>query len=75
MIHFLEEAEGVWSMARLSMAWLLVLATAIVAVLCWYLVKVRPIDAAVIGALATVLGALVYHGAVALKYRNAPDDK
>lgn len=75
MIGFLEEAEGVLSMTRLAMAWLLTLATAVVGFTCWYLLHARPIDAAVLGGIAAILGALVYHGAVAVKYRNAPDVK
>jgi hypothetical protein len=74
VIGFLEESTGVRSMTRLAILWLLVLTTAVVAVACWYLLRTHPPDAAVLGALATVLGALVYKGAVAIKNRNAADD-
>jgi hypothetical protein len=71
---FFEESAGVRSMTRLAIGWLLVLATVIVGVVVYYVVKVRPVDAAVVAALATTLGAVVYHGAVAVKNRNVPDD-
>lgn len=74
MTGFLEETPGVRSMTRLAIVWLLVLATVIVGVVTFYVVKVRPVDAAVVAALATILGAVVYHGAVAVKNRNVPDD-
>jgi hypothetical protein len=74
MTGFFEESAGVRSMSRLAIGWLLGLATVIVGVVVFYVVKVRPVDAAVIGALGAVLGAVVYHGAVAIKNRNAPDE-
>ena len=61
-------------MTRLSIAWLLALASAVVGAVVFYVVKRPTPDAAVIGALATVLGAVVYHGAVSIKNRNVPDD-
>ena len=60
-------------MTRLSIAWLLSLATAVVGAIVFYVIKVRPVEAAVITALAVPLGALVWHGVVAIKNRNGPD--
>jgi hypothetical protein len=75
MTGFLEESPGVKSMTRLAIAWLLGLATVIVGLVVFYVLKVRPIDAAVLGGLAVLLGGVVWHGAVAVKSRNAPDAK
>jgi membrane protein YdbS with pleckstrin-like domain len=70
---FLEESDGVWSMSRLAIATLLFLAAAIVGVTCWYVVRGQP-NAAVLGALATILAALVVNGSVAIIKRNGGSD-
>lgn len=69
MIGFLEESAGVRSMTRLAIAVLLVLTAAVVAATCWYVVKGTP-NAAVLGALAGVIGALVVNGIVAIAKRS-----
>lgn len=69
MIGFLEESDGVRSMTRLAIAVLLALTAAIVGVTCWYVVKQSP-DAAVLAALAGIIGALVVNGIVAIAKRN-----
>jgi hypothetical protein len=74
---FLEESPGVRSMSRLTIGWLLGLASAVVFALVFYVVFALThkldVSAAVISALAVPLGALVWHGVVALKNRNGPD--
>lgn len=74
-IGFFEEDEGVSSMTRLAIFWLLVLATGLVAAIIAYALRGKP-DAGVLGALGVALSAVVLHGAVAIKNRNGPiDDK
>lgn len=75
MTGFFEESPGVRSMSRLSIGWLLGLTTAVIGALVFYVVKVRPVEAGVITAFGVPLGALVWHGIVSIKNRNAPDDK
>jgi hypothetical protein len=60
------------SMTRLAIAALLVLTAAVVGCTCWYLVKRTP-DAAVLGALAAIIGALVLNGIVAIAKRNGAE--
>lgn len=75
---FLEESPGVRSMTRLTILVLLLLTGAIVGVTCWYVVKGTPKgsapDAAVLGALAGIIGALVLNGVVAIVKRHGGDD-
>lgn len=76
---FLEEAPGVKSMTRLSIGWLLGLASAVVGTIAFYVVYALThklsLDAAVIGGIAAQLPAIIWHGVVAIKNRNGPDDK
>lgn len=76
-VGFLEESAGVKSTARLTIIWCMVLASIVTGFLCWYvaytMLHSKP-DAAVVGALAGVLTALVFKGAVALWTRNGPKD-
>lgn len=74
MIGFLEESQGVRSMTRLAIGWVLALASAIVGVACWYVVKGKP-ESSVLLALSTILGVLVVKAIYAIKNRNAPDDE
>lgn len=74
MIGFLEESEGVRSMTRLTIAVLLTLTSIVVGVLCWYVLHAQTLSAAVIGALAGVVSALVLNGAVAIINRNGPSN-
>lgn len=69
MTGFLEESSGVRSMTRLAIAVLLLLTAAIVAVTCWYVVRGKP-EAAILAALAGIIGALVLNGVVAIAKRN-----
>lgn len=71
---FLEESEGVRSMSRLTIAWMSLLATAIVATTCYYVVK-RDVRAEVIVALGGMLLTIVAKGAVAIINRNGPNDE
>lgn len=61
-------------MTRLAIAWLLALASVLVGVTAFYVIyditHGATVDAAVLGAFATLLGAIVYKGAVAIKNRN-----
>lgn len=75
MIGFLDESEGVRSMTRLTMAWLLGLTSLVVGVALLYVIRTPHPDAEVLGGFAAILTALVWHGVVAVKYRNPPDDK
>lgn len=75
MIGFLEESEGVRSMTRLTIAWMCVLATVIVATTCYCVVtrKLEPVGIAAMGGLLLTLAAKTI---VAIINRNAPaDDK
>lgn len=74
MTRFLEESPGVWSMTRLAILWLLILATALVGTMILYVLCYMHPDAAVLGTLGVALSAVVYKGAVAIKNRNSPDD-
>jgi len=75
---FLEEAPGIKSMTRLTIAWMLSLSSLVVGTIAVYVVysltHKLSLDAAVIGAIAAQLPALIWHGVVAIKNRNAPDD-
>ncbi len=66
-------------MTRLSIAWMLGLATVITSLLCFYVMFTvlhkGAVDAAVVSALTLGLGAVVWHGAVAIANRNGPTDK
>lgn len=66
---FLEEAPGVKSSTRLFALILLVDTSALVGATCYYLVKRTP-DAAVIAAVATIAGALIAQGVVAIVKRG-----
>lgn len=73
MIGFLEESEGVRSITRLTIAWMCVLATAIVAATCWYVVKGKGASDVVL-ALGGILLTLAAKTVVAIINRNGPDD-
>lgn len=73
MIGFLEESEGVRSMARLTIAWMCALATGLVATTCWYVVK-GDHKAEVICALGGMLLTIVAKAAVAIINRNVSSD-
>lgn len=75
MIGYLEESEGVKSITRFSIAWLLALSSLVVAILGAYVWFAREkTNAEVVGAFGVVLGALVWHGVVSIKNRNVPDE-
>lgn len=74
MTGFLEESEGVRSMTRLTIAVLLALTTAVVAVLCWYVLRNPKPSATILGALTTLVTALVLNGTVAIINRHVPSN-
>ena len=67
-VGFFEEAPGVKSSTRIFAAILIACVVAVVTVTCIYILHTP--EAAVIGAIAAVLGALVYNGAVAISKRT-----
>ena len=71
---FLEESPGVRSMARLTIAVLLALTTAVVGTLLWYVIT-KDRQPAVIAALTSAIGALVLNGIVAIYKRNSGCDE
>ncbi len=74
-VGYLEESEGVKSSTRLSIVWLLALATTVVGGLITYIFFAKEkVQAEVIGAFGVPLGAIVWHGIVAVKNRNVPDE-
>lgn len=73
MIGFLEEAPGVRSMARLTIGWMSILATAVVATTCWYVIRGKP-EAGVLCGLGGILATIVAKGAVAIINRKSDDD-
>lgn len=74
MIGFFEESEGVRSMTRLTIAWLMVLATAVIGTVCYYVLKGKP-ESAVLMALGGILLTLVVKGIVAIRSRNPEGEK
>lgn len=74
MTGFLEEAPGVRSMTRLVILILSVLTALVVGTVCWYVLRRPAPDAAIVGALAGVIGALVLNGVVAIAKRGGVDD-
>lgn len=73
MIGFLEESEGVRSIARLTIAWMCALATVVIATTC-YCVIVGKLDAAGICAMGGLLLTIATKTIVALLNRNNPAD-
>lgn len=73
MIGFLEESEGVHSMTRLTIAWVMILLSALVGALVWYVVKGKA-EAVVITAIAGAMLPLATKVVVAIINRNGPDD-
>ena len=71
---FLEESPGVNSSTRLIALTLTGYAGVVVWAVVWYLHHADRPEAAVIGALAVVLGALVLNGIVAIVKRNGGTD-
>lgn len=70
MIGFLEETKGVRSMTRLTIGWLMVLASAVVATACRYVWLSKTPSAEVIAALCALLTPIVVKGAIAVINRN-----
>lgn len=70
---FFEESPRVFSMTRLAIGVLLGCVSVVVLTTCWYVVKRTP-DAAVLGALAGIIGALVLNGIVAIAKRHGGDE-
>lgn len=66
---FLEESPGVKSMTRLTIAWLMVLATAIIGTVCYYVLTGKP-ESAVLLAMGGILLTLVVKGIIAIRSRN-----
>lgn len=72
MIGFLEESEGVHSMARLTIAWMCVLATVVVAAGCYCLITGK-LTEGMACALGGWLLTIVAKAAVAIINRNGSD--
>lgn len=70
MIGFFEEAADVRSMTRLIIFWLGILTSAVVGAAVWYVVRRPDPSAAVLGALAGIIAALVANGIVAIVKRS-----
>jgi hypothetical protein len=61
-------------MSRLTMGWILILATGIVGATMWYVIKNPSPQGAVVAGLASSLSALAAKGVFVAKYRNEPSE-
>jgi hypothetical protein len=68
---FFEESPGVRSMTRLTIAWLMLLASALVATACWYVVEGPPEHKVeVLGGIGAILLTITVKAVVAIRNRN-----